>query len=110
MTFKENCPDLRNSKVIDVVRELATFGVRVWIHDPIADAAACEHEYGVTLTPWDELPTASAMVAAVSHQEYAEMGVGALAARLVPGGLFADVKCAHDPQAVTGAGLRLWRL
>ncbi len=110
MTFKENCPDLRNSKVIDVVRELATFGVRVWIHDPLADAAACEHEYGVTLTPWEALPTASAMVAAVSHQEYAEMGVSALAERLVPGGLFADVKCAHDPAAVTAAGLRLWRL
>ncbi len=110
MTFKENCPDLRNSRVIDVVRELTSFGVRVWIHDPLADAKECEHEYGVTLTPWADLPVASAMIAAVSHREYAEMGVGALAARLVPGGLFADVKCAHDPAAVTAAGLRLWRL
>ena len=110
MTFKENCPDLRNSKVIDIVRELASFGVRVSIHDPIADAAACEHEYGVTLTAWDDLPTASALVAAVPHREYAEMGLATLATRLVPGGLFADVKCAHDPQAVLAAGLRLWRL
>ncbi len=110
MTFKENCPDLRNSKVIDVVRELTSFGVKVWIHDPIADAGECEHEYGVTLTPWAGLPKAAAMVAAVSHAEYAQMGIGALAERLVPGALFADVKCAHDPAAVTGAGLRLWRL
>ena len=110
ITFKENCPDLRNSKVIDVVRELTSFGVRVAIHDPIADAGECQHEYGVTLTPWTELPTAAAMVAAVPHREYAEMGVGTLAGRVVPGGLFADVKCAHDPAAVTAAGLRLWRL
>ncbi|MFX5839746.1 UDP binding domain-containing protein, partial [Acinetobacter baumannii] len=47
MTFKENCPDLRNSKVIDVVRELESYGVRVWVHDPVAESAECEHEYGV---------------------------------------------------------------
>jgi len=110
MTFKENCPDLRNSKVIDIVRELTSFGVRVSIHDPIADAAACEHEYGLTLTAWADLPKAGAMVAAVPHREYAEMGIATLAERLVPGGLFADVKCAHDRQAVLAAGLRLWRL
>ena len=110
MTFKENCPDLRNSKVIDVVRELTSFGVRVSVHDPIADAGECQHEYGVGLTPWAELPKAVAMVAAVSHTEYAQMGVGELAEKLVPGGLFADVKCAYAPAAVTGAGLRLWRL
>jgi UDP-N-acetyl-D-glucosamine/UDP-N-acetyl-D-galactosamine dehydrogenase len=110
MTFKENCPDLRNSKVIDVVRELTSFGVRVWVHDPIADAGECQHEYGVALTPWAELPKAAAMVAAVSHTEYAQMGVAALAEKVVPGGLFADVKCAYPPPAVTGAGLRLWRL
>ncbi len=110
MTFKENCPDLRNSKVIDVVRELTSFGVRVWVHDPIADAGECQHEYGVALTPWAELPKAVAMVAAVSHTEYAQMGVDALAEKVVPGGLFADVKCTYPPAAVTGAGLRLWRL
>ncbi len=110
MTFKENCPDLRNSRVIDIVRELTSFGMRVWIHDPLADAGECEHEYGVTLTPWDQLPKASAMVAAVSHREYQQMGITALAERVVPGGLFADVKCAYGPSDVSAAGLRLWRL
>ena len=51
MTFKENCPDLRNSKVIDVINELKSFGARVHVHDPIASSAECEHEYGVALTP-----------------------------------------------------------
>ena len=110
ITFKENCPDVRNSKAIDVVRELTSFGMRVWVHDPIADAAACEHEYGVTLVPWDQLPKASAMVAAVSHREYADMGVARLADRVVAGGLFADVKAAHRPDEVNASGLRLWRL
>src|SRR5574337_16436 len=64
LTFKENCPDLRNSKVIDVIRELRSFGCRVHVHDAVAASAEAEHEYGVSLTPWDELPRASAVVAA----------------------------------------------
>jgi len=110
MTFKENCPDLRNSKVIDVVRELKSFGVNVLIHDPIADSSACEHEYGVTLTEWSALPKASAIVAAVSHKEYAGMGVAALADRLVDGGVFVDVKSSYEPADITSTGARLWRL
>lgn len=110
MTFKENCPDLRNSKVIDVVRELKSFGVNVLIHDPIADSAECEHEYGVGLTPWEKLPQAAAIVACVAHQAYADMGVPALLGKLQRGGVFADVKSYYDPAAVTAGGAVLWRL
>ena len=110
MTFKENCPDLRNSKVIDVVRELRSFGADVRVHDPIADSAECEHEYGVALTPWDQLPQAAAIVAAVSHAEYAAMGIAGLLSKLQPGGVFADVKSAYDPAALRAAGARPWRL
>lgn len=110
LTFKENCPDLRNSKVIDVIRELKTFGVNVHVHDPIAESSEAEHEYGVTLTPWDELPRASAIVAAVSHQAYASMGVATLASKLLSGGVFTDVKSFYDPAEVAAAGAMLWRL
>ncbi len=110
MTFKENCPDLRNSKVIDVVRELTSFGVKVTIHDPIADAGQCEHEYGVSLTPWEKLPRACAIVAAVSHAEYAEMGFARLSEHLVRGGVFVDVKSSYDPEEITAAGMNVWRL
>ena len=110
MTFKENCPDIRNSKVIDVVRELQSFGADVLVHDPIASSDECRHEYGVALTDWDALPKASAIVAAVSHKDYAEMGVEGLLRKLVPGGVFADVKSAYDPQALQAAGARPWRL
>jgi UDP-N-acetyl-D-galactosamine dehydrogenase len=110
MTFKENCPDIRNSKVIDVVRELRSFGADVHVHDPIASSVECEHEYGVPLTPWDRLPRASALVAAVSHKEYAAMGVSGLVQKLVPGGVFTDVKSSYDPGALVAAGVHPWRL
>lgn len=110
MTFKENCPDLRNSKVIDVVNELKSFGAKVHVHDPLAVSAECEHEYGVKLTPWDELPQACAIVAAVSHHEYREMGLPNIAAKAVKNAVFVDVKSSYDPADLAAHGLRGWRL
>ena len=110
MTFKENCRDIRNSKVIDVVRELQSYGCQVHIHDPIADTEECQHEYGLSLTPWDELPKASAIIAAVAHKEYAEEQIEKLLEKLMGGGIFADVKSAFDSDAICAAGVRLWRL
>ena len=110
MTFKENCADLRNSKVIDVIRELQTYGINVHVHDPIASSQECEHEYGVKLTPWDELPQAQAIVATVSHREYLSMGLAQLSKRLLPRGVFVDVKSSFDPQELAMAGFTTWRL
>jgi len=110
MTFKENCPDLRNSKVIDVVRELSSFGVNVHVHDPIASTAECEHEYGVKLTEWDRLPEAQAMVATVSHREYMEMGLPQITSKLVKKGVFIDVKSSFKTEDVTAMGFSTWRL
>ena len=70
LTFKENCPDLRNSRVIDVIRELQSYGVEVIVHDPVAESAEAEHEYGVSLVDWDAVPKVDAIVAAVSHAEF----------------------------------------
>ncbi len=110
LTFKEDVPDLRNSKVIDVIRELESFGARVFVHDPVAQTDEARHEYGVELTPWDELPQACAVVAAVAHRNYREMSLAALTGKLVPGGLFADVKCAFGRDALVSAGFEVWRL
>jgi len=110
MTFKENCPDLRNSKVIDVIHELQSYGVDVRVHDPIADSAECEHEYGIGLTAWEDLPQASALVAAVSHKHYLDMGSCKLAELMLPGGVFVDVKSIHDRAALEAAGYSVWRL
>ena len=110
MTFKEDCPDLRNSKVIDVIRELQSYGVKVHVHDPIADSDECLHEYGIGLTAWDQLPRAAAVIAAVAHQPYKDMGLPVLLSKLQAGGVFSDVKSVYDPGAVQEAGYVLWRL
>jgi UDP-N-acetyl-D-glucosamine/UDP-N-acetyl-D-galactosamine dehydrogenase len=111
LTFKEDCADLRNSKVADLVANLQGFGLNVIIHDPIADAAEAEHEYGIRLTLWHDLPRqADAIVAAVSHRQYLEKPLAELLALLKPGGVFTDTKSAFDPEAIRAAGFRLWRL
>lgn len=111
LTFKENCPDLRNSKVADLIANLKAFGLNVVVHDPIADPAEALHEYGLTLTPWAELPhNVGAVVAAVSHREYQAMPIGEILSLLKPGGVFTDVKSAYDPYAIERAGHTVWRL
>ena len=74
LTFKEDCPDLRNTKVPDIIRELEDYGCDVCVCDPLADPAEAMHEYGVTLLPWDKIPTgADAVVLAVAHEVFREM-------------------------------------
>ena len=111
LTFKENCSDLRNSKVADVVRELQNFGCEVFVHDPLAKPQQALYEYGITLSEWGQLPLRSdAIVAAVSHAEYTNQPVVKLLSSLKPGGVFVDVKSAYLPEAVTSTGACLWRL
>jgi UDP-N-acetyl-D-galactosamine dehydrogenase len=109
-TFKENCPDIRNSRVIDVVRELESYGAIVHVHDPIASSAAAEHEYGVKLTQWDDLPKAVALVMAVAHEEFKARPVDEYVSKLVSGGLFMDVKAQANAAALSDAGMTVWRL
>jgi UDP-N-acetyl-D-galactosamine dehydrogenase len=110
LTFKENVPDIRNSKVVDVIRELQTFGVAVQVHDPLAHADAAEHEYGLRLSSFDALEPADAVIVAVSHDQYVAEGWPAIA-RLLKGGrgVVFDIKAGLDP-AGAPAGVELWRL
>jgi UDP-N-acetyl-D-glucosamine/UDP-N-acetyl-D-galactosamine dehydrogenase len=110
MTFKENVPDIRNSKVIDIVRELRHFGLRTQQHDPLASAGDIEREYGIVLTAMDALVPANAVILAVAHQDYVTQG-WPLMRRLLKGGKGAvlDVKCKLD-RACTPEGIDLWRL
>jgi UDP-N-acetyl-D-glucosamine/UDP-N-acetyl-D-galactosamine dehydrogenase len=110
LTFKENCPDLRNSKVADIVQELKSFGVEVFVHDPWADAEQAQHEYGVELVSWDELPRADAIVAAVAHRELAQRDAQDLSRKVIRDGCFIDVKSRFDAAALRGVGLKVWRL
>jgi UDP-N-acetyl-D-glucosamine/UDP-N-acetyl-D-galactosamine dehydrogenase len=110
ITFKENVPDIRNSRVIDIVRELSSFGVAVQIADPLADAAAVEEEHGVALKRLDALRPADAVILAVAHDQYVEGG-WPLVQRLLcdGGGLVLDVKMKLD-RASKPDGVELWRL
>jgi UDP-N-acetyl-D-galactosamine dehydrogenase len=110
LTFKENCSDLRNSKVIDIIRELQSYRVTVNVTDPLANADEAMREYGVHLKPMDELPAANALVAAVAHHEYLSLPVAALATKMLPGAVFIDVKSGFDRQALSAAGFSVWRL
>jgi UDP-N-acetyl-D-glucosamine/UDP-N-acetyl-D-galactosamine dehydrogenase len=110
LTFKENCPDLRNSKVIDVIRELQSYGAHVHVHDPMASTDEAQHEYGVTLERWEDLPRADAVVAAVAHDALLQRPLDELLAKVRPDGLYVDVKCRADANALTARGLRVWRL
>jgi UDP-N-acetyl-D-galactosamine dehydrogenase len=110
LTFKENCPDLRNSKVIDVIRELQSYGAQVHVHDPLASPAEARHEYGVELVPWADLPRASAIVAAVAHASLLERPLDDLLAKLDAGGLYVDVKSRADARALAARGVQVWRL
>ena len=110
LTFKENCGDLRNSKVIDIINELKSYGVEVYVTDPQAESDEAVHEYGVPLLPWADLPRADAIVAAVAHREFAALSMDDFSKKLVKGGAFIDVKAAFDRKAIEAAGYRLWRL
>ena len=109
LTFKENCPDLRNSKVIDIVHYLQDYGLEVQLHDPLADPAEAFDEYGVTLTGFDALQPADLIVLAVPHRDFL-VKLDALLALAKPGAVFADVKSRMSLDAISAAGLVLWRL
>ncbi len=110
LTFKENCPDLRNSKVIDIINELNLYGVDICVHDPVADNAEAVHEYGVSLTAWDDLPQAAAVVLAVAHKEFASRPIEDFVAKLQPGGALIDVKSVFDPAVAAKHPIDFWRL
>jgi UDP-N-acetyl-D-glucosamine/UDP-N-acetyl-D-galactosamine dehydrogenase len=110
LTFKEDCPDLRNSRVPDIIHELETYGCRIAVHDPLADPEEAQAEYGVALQPWDDLQPADALVVAVAHSQYKARSVEDYTARLKPGGCLMDIKCILEPSDFVDQGVCLWRL
>jgi len=112
LTFKEDCPDLRNSKVADLVRNLEGYGLVVDVFDPIADADEAFAEYGIKLiSEHSELATDyKAMVVAVAHEVFKTMPIEDLLAPMQDKGVFTDVKAMFDPAPITNAGHAVWRL
>ena len=110
MTFKENVPDIRNSKVIDISRELERVGVSVQVSDPIASATETTHEYGIKLTPFESLQPADAVILAVAHNDYVAGGWPLVVKLLKDSrGIVLDVKAKLD-RTKKPEGIDLWRL
>jgi UDP-N-acetyl-D-galactosamine dehydrogenase len=111
LTFKENVPDLRNSKVPDIIHELREYGVKVLVHDPIAESEEAVAEYGIHLVDWKQLKDLDGLIVAVAHRDYAAMSMGELLTplRSQDSGVLIDVKSTLDPDKIPAA-LKYWRL
>jgi len=110
ITFKENCADLRNSRAIDVIRELASYGIEVLVFDPVANKAEAKSVYGVELAGLEDLTGLDAIVAAVAHDELIALDAATLSATGSSGMPFIDIKSSYDRDALTTAGFKVWRL
>ena len=109
LTFKEDCNDLRNSKVPDILAELRQFGIDPLIHDSRGSAAEAKHEYGVTLNQIEEYKNLDGLIVAVSHKEYVQLGQAKLLSMVRDNGCFIDVKSVFSPAKVD-RGIQYWSL
>lgn len=110
LTFKENCPDLRNSRVVDIVRELEDYGVKVQVHDPLAKQDEAQAEYGIRLQPLEQLVPAAAVILAVSHEQFKSLTPERLRQLCTGNPVLIDVKGLFQKQDYEAAGFRMWRL
>ncbi len=110
LTFKENVPDLRNSRVPDIVTELRQFGIEPLVHDPLASNEEAQKEYNISLSPWENVQDLDGVILAVSHRFYLEQPSFDFLQCLRRGGVFIDVKSAISPQDICGRDFRYWSL
>lgn len=110
LTFKEDCSDIRNSKVADLVRELETYAIEVQVHDAFADPDEAFREYGIPLKKWEELKKADAVVVAVAHQSYRKLSPHQIAEMLGKNPMLIDVKGVYDREEMYATGIDVWRL
>ena len=110
LTFKEDCPDLRNTRVIDIIAELQSYGTKVLVHDALSDPAEAMTYYNVRLCDWKELTDLSALIVAVPHKAYRETTLSDLKPLLLPGGCVVDATSLYDPNEAQQLEIPFWRL
>lgn len=110
LTFKENCSDIRNTKVIDIIDELNAYHADIVLHDPRADADAVKHEYSIQMSSWDDLNDLDAMILAVPHSDYLKHPLADLVSRLKNPKLLIDIKSVFDTAHLEEHGVHVWRL
>lgn len=110
LTFKENCSDLRNSRVMDVIEELRAYGIDPIVHDPIASCEEAQREYAVHLTDWKDIGQLNAMIITVAHEFYRTRDIQEYLSKLVPHAVISDVKLILDRKTLIDKDIYLWRL
>ena len=112
LTFKENCPDCRNSKVEDIIKRLADYGITPLVVDPWADPAVAKEEYGVQLSELADVQAADCVIVAVAHNEFKAMGLDEIKALCKPGiePVLIDVKGLYKIEDLNASGMKWWRL
>jgi UDP-N-acetyl-D-galactosamine dehydrogenase len=110
LAFKPNIQDLSNSKIVDAIKELESFGVQVMVHDPYVKADMAKSAYGIDLTTWKDLPKVDALIFAVSHDFYLEMTIAELTRNIRQKGCFIDIQSAFPKEMIEDAGFSVWRL
>jgi UDP-N-acetyl-D-galactosamine dehydrogenase len=110
LAFKENVQDLSNSKIVDTVKELESFGVEVIVYDPVVKPQMAHSVYGIELIEWDDLPMVDAIIFAISHDEFMAMPIAQLTSKLRSHGCFIDIQSAISRTALEDSGFSVWRL
>jgi len=110
ITFKENCPDVRNSQIPNMISELKSYGLKVQVFDPIADKDECKVKYGISLSSRSELLPASALIVAVSHHYFMNWSLNDWKATLIPGGVIADIKGIVPVIKLDNCGFSIWNI
>ena len=110
LTFKENCADIRNTKVVDIINELKEYALNVIVCDSVSEPHEAEYEYGIRLAKLEDIKQADAVIAAVAHTDIKAMDLSALNKVTGPGTPFMDVKSAFNREALEMAGFVVWRL
>lgn len=110
LTFKENCPDIRNTRAIDIYHELKEYGIGVLMHDPMADNDKAKYEYDIDLCEWQDLQNLDAIVLAVAHDEFLQKNPDEIIKKLSAPKLIIDVRSALDREKFESLGAKVWRL
>ncbi len=110
LTFKEDCPDLRNTRVVDIVNELKSYGTSVLVHDPLASSNEAKEYYDISLCEWDDVKDLGALILAVPHKEYLEKNAKQLIEKISANGCLIDIKSVLNPDEVEKTGVTFWRL
>ena len=110
LTFKENCPDLRNSKVMDIISELNDYEVECLVHDPIANPTEAKQLYNIDLMPWEAIQNVDAIILAVAHHEYRHYTIDDYHAKMSNHSIIIDIKSILSKEDCQKAGITLWRM